>query len=92
MPDAVNAGSGISGAASTTPAQHLQSQMNQVGGPLGAVAGWMLNGLAGPLIADAQASAADGATQSYTQASAKAASRITGTKGQVALAGIAAAA
>ena len=83
MPDAVNAGSGISGAASTTPAQHLQGQMNQIGGPLGTVAGWMLNGLAGPLIADAQASAEPGSTQSYTQAATRAADRITGIRSQV---------
>lgn len=57
MPDALNAGSGLSGASTTSPADMLQGQMSQVGGPLGAVAGWLLGGLAPKLIADAEESA-----------------------------------
>lgn len=66
MPDAMNAGEGLSGASSTSPADHLQGQMNQVGGPLGSVAGWMLSGLAPKLIADAEMAGDTGSpTASY---------------------------
>ncbi|AVM01877.1 hypothetical protein C6V83_18030 [Gordonia iterans] len=64
-PDAVNAGDGISAAAAQSRAQFLQGRMNGVGGPLGPVVAWMLDGVAGPIIDAAEESVVEG-TESIT--------------------------
>ena len=70
-PDAANA-AGLGSVSSTDPADHLQGQMNQVGGPLGGVVGWMLGGLASSLVDDAADVAATSSTQSYENGASKA--------------------
>lgn len=83
-PDAANAGTGLSGASTTSPADSLQGQMNQVGGPLGAVAGWLLGGLAPKLIADAeQAADTTSPTGSYTTAAERVMDHIGGVGAQM---------
>lgn len=82
MPDAVNAGSGISGAASTSATDHMQGRFDQIGGPLGSVAGWLLGGLAGKVIADAEDSVKSSPSGSYTSAAGKTFGHITDMKSQ----------
>ena len=82
MPDAMNAGTGISGAASTSAADAMQGRFNQIGGPLGDVAGWLLGGLAGKVIADAEDSVKSSPSGSYTAAAGKTFGHITDMKSQ----------
>lgn len=66
-PDAANT-QGIAGLQGQSGADGLQGRMNGIGGPLGSIASWMLGGLAGTVIDNAEAATTTSTSKSMENA------------------------